>query len=156
MNHRSPPLWLHAGTSAVSAFTDVLGGFRAVILERIAVGNLDAIRDAICLFNDIFECSLDPTDNQNSRSNLSLRNASEFVPWLIDSLVESVERLKQTSRLDPYEKRIGEKFEPLKPLLETLHRTVHQDGWPRNNLILVKALLIVDRFIEVVEEAWLF
>jgi hypothetical protein len=71
-----------------------------------------------------------------------------------DSLLESVERLKQKRGVDSYHRFIGEQFEHLKLLLEEISPIVHREGWPRNDLALGRVLLVVDYFKHVVEEGW--
>jgi hypothetical protein len=56
------------------------------------------------------------------------------------------------SVIDSYRRFLGERFAPLKPLLDTLQPIVHRDGWPRNNLGLGRVLLVVDYFKQVVGE----
>jgi hypothetical protein len=72
----------------------------------------------------------------------------------IDSILESIQSLQQTWRYDPYGEFIGEKFEPLKPLVDMLKPIVHSDVWPYNDLSLGRLVLIVDYLKKVVEEDW--
>jgi hypothetical protein len=58
--------------------------------------------------------------------------------------------LKQQSGGDSYRLFVGEKFERLKPLFDMLHRIVHREGWPGNDLALGRVLLIVDYLKEIV------
>jgi len=133
--------------------TDVLQGFRAVMLKRIS-GDLADARTAVELFNWVMECAIEAVDSRNPRSYIRVETAKEFGPWFIDSILESIESLQQTWRHDPYEKFIGEKFEPLKPLLDMLKPIVHSGAWPYNDLSLGRLVLIVDYFKKVVEEGW--
>jgi hypothetical protein len=133
---------------------DVLHGFRAVILKRVASGDLAEIRSGLELFNRIVEDAIECVDSGNPRSYIRLETAAEFGPRFIDGLLGSVESLKQTWGYDPYERFIGEKFAPLKPLLDLLHTLVHSEAWPRNDLALGELLLIVYYFKRLVEEQW--
>jgi hypothetical protein len=81
-----------------------------------------------------------------------LKPPAEFGPRFIDGLLGSVESLKLTWRHDSYERFIGKKFAPLKPLLDLLHTLVHNEAWPRNDLALGELLLIVYYFKRLVEE----
>jgi hypothetical protein len=60
--------------------------------------------------------------------------------------------LTQQWGVDSYRQFVGENFKHLKPLLDTLHRIVHREGWPRNDLALGRVLLVVDYFKQVVED----
>jgi hypothetical protein len=133
---------------------ELLHGFRVVIRRRVATGNLAEIRSAIGLFNGIVESAIECVDDGNPCSRIRIETAAEFGPRFIDRLLGSVESLKQTWRYDPYERFIGEKFAPLKPLIDNLHRLVHYDGWPRTDLAVGGLLLIVYYFKQVVEEEW--
>ena len=106
---------------------DVLDGLRAVIVHRISAGDLKIIPTALDLFNSTMEGGIGAADNSNPRSYIKLQTASEFVPWFIERLLESVERLKQPWLSDPYEDFVGHKFEPLKPMLDMLSLAVHQE-----------------------------
>jgi hypothetical protein len=131
---------------------DQLNGLRAVVLLRIDEGNLDGIRSGLDLFDNIMESGIPTDDARNPRSYIWLKAASEFAPWFIDSLLESIASLKQQWGVDSYRRFVGERFEPLKPLLDKLDPIVHREGWPRNDLALGEFLLIVDYFRQVVED----
>jgi hypothetical protein len=129
---------------------DVLRGFRAVMLVRVASGDLANIRSAVKMFNYIIACAFDAADNP--QSYIRIETAAQFGPWFIDRLFKSIQGLQQTGRCDPYGKFIGEKFETLEPALSLLRPLVHDEEWPRNDLALGRLLLIVDCFKRVVEE----
>ena len=133
---------------------DQLRGFRAVIVNRISCGDLDAIRAALWLFDYIMESGIGADTEGNPHSSIRLELAGEFAPWLIGRLLGCVESLTETWRCDPYRKFIGAEFEPFKPLLDGLQRVVSQPGWPQNDLCLGRVLLIVDHFKWIVEERW--
>ena len=132
---------------------DVLWGFRAVILKRIA-GDLTEVRWAIELFNDIMESAIEAVDNHNARSYVRLQTAREFGPWFIEYLLEAVKALQQTRRQDSYHLFIAEKFSHLKPILDILHPVIHSTAWPHSDLSLGQFLLIVDYYKKVVEDDW--
>ena len=132
--------------------TDSLKGFRAVMLHHIGEGDLGEIHWALNLFDAIIESAVEAVDSLNPRSYIRLLTAEEFAPWFIDRLLESVEYLPKEWRSDPYDKFVGETFEPLRPLLEKLSPMVRREGWPRKDLALGRFLLIVDYFKQVVEE----
>lgn len=132
--------------------SDALNGLRAVVLHHIGEGDLDRLRWALSLFDGIIESAVEGVEFSNPRSYIKLQTTEEFAPWFIDRLLESFEYLRQECRSDPYEKFVGETFEPLRPLLEKLRPMIGRDGWPRNDLALGRFLLIVDYFTQVVEE----
>ena len=70
----------------------------------------------------------------------------------VDRLVESVKHQKEIRTRGSYEEFIGQKFAPLKPVLNMLHVLVHSEGWPRNDLALGELLLVVSYFKQVVGE----
>ena len=115
------------------------------MLHRISVGDLEDIRGAAELFNGILECDESP------RSYMSIEAAKEFGPWFIDRIIGAIEGLDQRWQHDTYERFIGEKFKPLRPLLEMLRPVVQHEGWPWTDLSLGQLLLIVDYFKKVVE-----
>jgi hypothetical protein len=133
---------------------DGLNGFRAVMLHRINEGDLDDIRSALSLFDDMIECAVEAVDERNPRSYISLETAAQFAASFIDGLLECIECLKQPFRLDSYQQFVGETFAPLKPLLDGLRPAVHREGWPRDDLSLGRLLLIVDYFKQSIEERW--
>jgi hypothetical protein len=132
---------------------DVLQGLRAVMFKRMA-GDLADARSAVELFNFVMECAIEAVDSRNPRSYIRVETPKEFGPWFIDRILGSIESLQQTWRHDPYEKFIGQKFEPLKPLLDMLKPIVQSAAWPYNDLSLGRLVLIVDYFKKVVEEDW--
>jgi hypothetical protein len=136
--------------------TDLLAGFRAVMLERVASGDLSDIRRAVGLFNHTMEYAIDGLLNRNPRSYIRIETAAQFGPWFIDRLFKSIESLKQSWRHDLYTKFIGGKFEALEPVLSMMRPLVLDEGWPHSDLALGRLLLIVDCFKKVVEEEWQF
>lgn len=134
----------------------VLRGYRAVILQRFAKGDLAAIRSAAELFNGMIESAIEGVDDRNPRCYIGIETAKEFGPGFVESLLGSIQRTGHACRHDDFDRFIGDQFEPLQPLLETLLPTVQHEGWPHNDLSLGRLLLIVDFFKKVVEEDWQF
>lgn len=133
---------------------EILRGFRAVILKRVASGDFAEIRSAIELFNRIIEGAIECVDSGNPRSYILIETAKEFGPRFVDGLLESIEFSKKPWRYDPYREFIGGTFAPLKPLIDILHSLVHYEAWPRNDLAVGELLLIVYHFKRVIEEEW--
>ena len=124
------------------------------IRKRVASGDLAEIRTAIQLFNGIMEGALENVDYENPRSHIRIETAEEFGPRFIDWLLNSVEDLNRTWLYNPLWKFIGEKFAPLQPLLNVLHKRAHSELWPRTDLAIGELLLVVYYFNRVVEEEW--
>ena len=100
------------------------------------------------------EGALENVDYENPRSHIRIETAEEFGPRFIDWLLNSVEDLNRTWLYNPLWKFIGEKFAPLQPLLNVLHKRAHSELWPRTDLAIGELLLVVYYFNRVVEEEW--
>ena len=133
---------------------DSLRGLQAVILHRISRDCLADVVMGVELFEYVIECAIPGDDNRNPGSYISVLNVSQFATSFIDGLLESIKNINDTWRYDPYWKFVGERMAPLKPLLDNMHRAVHQTTWPRDDLSLGRLLLVVDYFKQVVEDEW--
>lgn len=132
--------------------SDQLAGYRAVILNQVASGDLVELQSAADRFNWLVEAAIEGVDNQNARSYITIQTEKEFAPSFIAGLPESIDRLQEPRRYDPYSDLIGETFAPLRPLLEILRPSVSQPAWPPSDLALGKFRLIVDYFKAVAEK----
>jgi len=149
------PAERHADINELDSW-EILRGFRVVIRNRLGRGDLAEIRSEIQLFNGIMEGALGNVEYENPCSHLQIETAEEFGPRFVDWLLKSVEDLNRAWIDDPFWKFIGEKFAPLKPLLDVLHTLVHSELWPYSDLAVGELLLIVYYFKQVMEEEWQF
>lgn len=133
--------------------SDQLAGYRAVILNRVAKGDWSALLSAADCFNWLIEAAIECVDDQNPRSYIQIRTEKEFAPSFVEGLLASIDRLREPRRrYDHYSEFIGEKFQPLKPLLEILRPSVLHPAWPHSDLALGRFFLIVDYFKVVSDE----
>jgi hypothetical protein len=132
---------------------DQLEGYRAVILSRVANGDWAALQSAVYRFNWLIEAAIEGVDNQNARSYIDIKTEKDFAPSFIEGLLASIDRLREPRRrYDHYSDFIGERFQPLKPLLEILRPSVSHPTWPHSDLALGRFVLIVDYFKDVAGE----
>jgi hypothetical protein len=132
---------------------DQLKGYRAVLLNRVANGDWAALQSAVYRFNWLIEAAIEGVDDRDARSYIEIKTEKDFAPSFIGSLLASIDRLQEPRRrYDHYSEFIGERFQPLKPLLEILRPSVSHPAWPSSDLALGRFLLIVDYFKVVSDE----
>lgn len=126
---------------------DQLEGYRAVILSRVANGDWATLQSAVYRFNWLIEAAIEGVDDRDARSYIEIKTEKDFAPSFLESLLALIDRLQEPRRrYDNYSEFIGEKFQPLKPLLEILRPSVTHPAWPHSDLALGRFLLIVDYF----------
>jgi hypothetical protein len=114
--------------------SEVLEGIRAIIKQRIQIGTLADIGQALALFKTTIDDGLSDVTHCDAYSWIAVQHPRQFARSFLEDLA------------------VNKAFEPLAPLLKMLRRRVDDVTWPRSDVDLGQLLLVVDYYNDLNED----